>query len=634
MAMVAIERREFWAVITLAAFSTIAMLEATRVFVSYLVFVVDQSRRVEIASAVMAVFLLPALTPLLTRALRVRNSVIAAAVALAALRLVMQFIDTPLVRLVSGGAVVVCWGALMIVLLASRRSLAGYGAMLGMAFDASLRIVLRDVDLPWMAHFWKDLLTIVLAALIAATALTVPRSLAAREGSWGGALPVLALGPGIALYHLVIGNPGIAQVRAGLGYLDAARALALGLYAGVALPWLWLMRTDPARSRVNLALIASIFLASAASLLVWIGGAWHGPTVLAGAVVALGALATLLLIGVAIGRGSPGERASVTRTTLWLTVGMVLQFVVLFIYYSGSGLLLMIAVAWALVAGCAVYALVGTPAVRANIPGRRLFFGIVLAGMAVHIVAVQLTIASTGALGDGQPVPATFTVMTYNIQSGFALDNDWDLEAQARVIEAHDPDIVVLQEVSRGWLVTTGSDDLLWLSRRLDMEYVWGPASDDGLWGNAILSRAPLSDGETEQFTTTQNLKRSVVMAQVATEAGPIWVIGTHLDNPTGAGTVRSAQISELLSFWGGRSPAVILGDFNAVPNDPAILTMREAGFTDVGGAVDPAQTTSEDGRRIDYIFATSEFSVDSVNVPAVDASDHRPVVATITLNP
>jgi endonuclease/exonuclease/phosphatase family metal-dependent hydrolase len=377
-----------------------------------------------------------------------------------------------------------------------------------------------------------------------------------------------------------------------------------------------------------------LLVLSAASLTIWNAFGWHGPDLASGVLVAIATLAALLLLGIALVRGRPGDSPTVTRTTLWLTAGMVVQFAVLFIYYSASGLLWMIAVAWVVLAACAAVALITAPAVEATNPGRTGVLLVALAGLIAPLGIAQLTVATGSGLGSGQPAPATLTVMTFNIQSGFSVENDWDLEAQAQVIEAQDPDLVVLQEVSRGWLVTTGSDDLLWLSRRLDMAYVWGPASDDGLWGNAILSRAPLSGGETEQFTATENLKRSAVMAQVATEAGPLWVIGTHLDNPSGAGSVRSAQISELLTFWDGRTPALILGDFNAVPNDPVIATVVDAGFVDVGGTLSSEQPTSESGRRIDYIFATSALTVDAVSIPQVDASDHRPVVATLTLNP
>jgi endonuclease/exonuclease/phosphatase family metal-dependent hydrolase len=118
-------------------------------------------------------------------------------------------------------------------------------------------------------------------------------------------------------------------------------------------------------------------------------------------------------------------------------------------------------------------------------------------------------------------------VMTWNIQSGFSIDNYWDLERQARVIKGQEPDVVILQEVSRGWLVTSYADELLWLSRRLDMPYVWGPASDDDLWGNAILSRAPLSDVSVLKYRSTENLKRSAVRAKLATDAGEVWIVAT-----------------------------------------------------------------------------------------------------------
>ena len=64
--------------------------------------------------------------------------------------------------------------------------------------------------------------------------------------------------------------------------------------------------------------------------------------------------------------------------------------------------------------------------------------------------------------------------MTYNIQAGFPRDNRWDLEGTAAAIEAVDPDVVLLQEVGRGWPLMTGVDGARWLSDRLDMNLVCG----------------------------------------------------------------------------------------------------------------------------------------------------------------
>lgn len=80
--------------------------------------------------------------------------------------------------------------------------------------------------------------------------------------------------------------------------------------------------------------------------------------------------------------------------------------------------------------------------------------------------------------------------MTYNLHNGFNTDGNLDMEALARVIEENHPDIVALQEISKGWLITGRLDMLTWLSQRLSMPYVSGPTADP-LWGNAILSPIP-----------------------------------------------------------------------------------------------------------------------------------------------
>src|SRR3989304_5564568 len=44
-----------------------------------------------------------------------------------------------------------------------------------------------------------------------------------------------------------------------------------------------------------------------------------------------------------------------------------------------------------------------------------------------------------------------------------------------------------------GWATTGTTDAVAWLSNRLEMPYVYGPAAD-GQFGNAVLSRFPIVD--------------------------------------------------------------------------------------------------------------------------------------------
>jgi len=76
-------------------------------------------------------------------------------------------------------------------------------------------------------------------------------------------------------------------------------------------------------------------------------------------------------------------------------------------------------------------------------------------------------------------------------------------------------------------------------------------------------------------------------------------------------------QVMELVASLGDASPAIVLGDFNAVPDSPAYQEMVKGGFTDVWSAVHPAargftcchladlsDLRPPFAERIDYIWA------------------------------
>jgi len=212
------------------------------------------------------------------------------------------------------------------------------------------------------------------------------------------------------------------------------------------------------------------------------------------------------------------------------------------------------------------------------------------------------------------------------------LEHTWDLERQARVIEEQQPDIVLLQEVSRGWIVTSGADEARWLSNRLDLNLIWGPSSRDDLWGLAILTRGNVQASEMRIFDTTENLRRGVLGAGIATEAGTLYVYNTHLDDPAEGDAVRFEQGTQLLSATEGASPAVLGGDFNAAPDSDVIDAVLAAGFVDTGAVLPPDLSTREGALRIDYIFVRGSIRVDGIDVPDDAASDHKPVVVTLTL--
>jgi len=64
------------------------------------------------------------------------------------------------------------------------------------------------------------------------------------------------------------------------------------------------------------------------------------------------------------------------------------------------------------------------------------------------------------------------------------------------------------------------------------------------------------------------------------------------------------------------------------------LQALAAAGFVDLGEVLGPEAWTSEDHRRIDHILATTGIELRDIEILDSRASDHRPVVARLTILP
>ncbi len=226
-------------------------------------------------------------------------------------------------------------------------------------------------------------------------------------------------------------------------------------------------------------------------------------------------------------------------------------------------------------------------------------------------------------------------IMTYNLHNGFNADGYLDMEALARVIEESHPDIVALQEISRGWVISGRLDMLTWLSQRLNMPYVFGPTAD-ALWGNAILSRYPIVEYKNFELPPRDLfILRGFTAAIVDLGNGDsLQVITTHYHHLVDDSDIRQLQTPVIVDFWNNAQRSVILGDLNAEPDAPEIVLLREAGLVDALAGAQPtsAYTYHSSGlyQRIDYIWVSPDLEVKEAHVPFSNASDHLPVVVLI----
>jgi endonuclease/exonuclease/phosphatase family metal-dependent hydrolase len=241
--------------------------------------------------------------------------------------------------------------------------------------------------------------------------------------------------------------------------------------------------------------------------------------------------------------------------------------------------------------------------------------------------------APTAAEGRGFPV----RIMTYNLHNGFNTNGKLNMEEIAQVIERNHPDVVALQEISRGWVISGRVDMLEWLSQRLQMPYVSGPTADR-FWGNAILSRYPILAYSRYNLPPRDLcILRGFIIALI--DIGndqQIKVINAHFHHVEGETEIRQLQSQTIVDFLNSidNNNIILLGDLNAEPADQEIAMLYQANLLDTAAGMDPqrAYTFASDNlnRKIDYILTTQDLRVVDIQVPLSTASDHLPIVAVI----
>ncbi len=226
----------------------------------------------------------------------------------------------------------------------------------------------------------------------------------------------------------------------------------------------------------------------------------------------------------------------------------------------------------------------------------------------------------------------TLTVMTYNLHNGFNTEGELDLETLATVIEGAGADIIALQEISRGWLISGSVDMLSWLSQRLEMPYVSGPTAGP-LWGNAILSKYAIKDYRNYELPPENIcIERGFIAATIDIGETELQIIATHLHHIEEDIEIRQEQVPVILDYWDNTPKTIILGDFNALVDSPEIQMFYQAGLQDTLFDQPDVLTFNSANlyERIDYIWLSPDIQLVESYVPFSQASDHLPVVATI----
>jgi endonuclease/exonuclease/phosphatase family metal-dependent hydrolase len=234
-------------------------------------------------------------------------------------------------------------------------------------------------------------------------------------------------------------------------------------------------------------------------------------------------------------------------------------------------------------------------------------------------------------------------VVTWNIHKGIGgVDRRYRLDRTVSVLAALQPDLALLQEVAEGMPRCGMDDQLRKLSQALDMHHVAYGAEHRfrvGGYGNAILSRFPLTDSTRIDLTIGRRKQRGLVKtrAHAKLEHGTrsVVVFNLHLGL---SGSERATQLERFLechpfAHLHKDTPLVVGGDFNDVWASLGQRFLEPVGFVRAGKLL-PTFPSALPLRPLDGLWIRGGISVISAHpvrtALAKVASDHLPIVADL----
>lgn len=576
-------------------------------------------------------FLLGLVLPSVTRWLTIRGALWVGVLVLIGSRIVNQLSSDPGIELWASATAVVAFTGLLPILLSIGRSTLVGGLFMGLAIDSAIKGMGLSLDLAYQDGLAPAAMVIALCLVLMLLLYLSPR--VERQGPrWGAGWTLLGIGPVLFVESLLLQNQGwTAEVTGITGPQAQLRIAMLNVVALVVLAW-------AERTR---ALVLLGFLALVGAMVLAEGG----PLVFN--LLSLVAISTAGLVWSSM-VPDPEERGVAAGAT-YLGAGMLLFAVIGLLYYLPLDLSLGYTQAQARLAAAGMLAIFGIgsllsmSALRPGVSNQSWAF----AALASVLPLLGFFLAAEPLASGGSP-DDSIRVMTYNIHSAYDTSGRFDIEGIAQTIADSGAEVVGLQEVPRGRLLSGVTDELTLLQGRLGFEHVAFFGTTDPTWGNAILSRYPISVVDRDQLPLVGTpMQRGYLGASIRIGERTFVFASTHLQHVNDAAVhdddpesdlypVHTRQIQAILESWGGAEPAVLVGDFNARPDWLQIQELLNAGWVDSwaeAGSGEGFTSNSIDPMfRIDYVFHTPDITALDAGVVQSQASDHFALVVDLRI--
>ena len=235
-------------------------------------------------------------------------------------------------------------------------------------------------------------------------------------------------------------------------------------------------------------------------------------------------------------------------------------------------------------------------------------------------------------------------VMTFNIQHGLDYQNQRiDLPLFVRAIRDEGADLCGLNEVRNEGCEEGYTDQVGTIGKGLGFASYFGEAIRfRGMlpYGNGLVSRCPLLSAETVAIPDPESKDedvyyetRCVIRATIALEEQPVMVLVCHMGLAAAERQNAVAVLCRLLDE--NHLPAIVMGDFNTVPEDPVLRPLFDRLEDTDRMASSPGYPTFPSygaERKIDYILYRGLRCRSSRTVAKI-VSDHYALISDFDLN-
>lgn len=237
-------------------------------------------------------------------------------------------------------------------------------------------------------------------------------------------------------------------------------------------------------------------------------------------------------------------------------------------------------------------------------------------------------------------------VMTYNIANARGNYDElfksrsekairYNLDQIARMVHYYDIDVLCMNEVDFNSARTYHINQAEYLAKKLCYNHL----IEESIFsmpffdvGNAVISRYPLKQNYHQQYGDNFfNRIKHVFKSFLDFDVNDLNFVLTHLDSTEEKNRIKEAEI--LIRYLSNKNnPFVLLGDFNCGPGSLPFEKIINSGLVRNRYAGIPTFRSDKPKHSIDHILVSEGLKITNYRTVNITCSDHRPVMADITL--